>query len=261
MEEYIPKKIVVSDNQRRPNDAGQVEAPLPDPLDDVLIRPVNAENEKELYQSYYDRIYPHVKNRKIRFEQLAAKTGLRQRRLRECLLYRLMPGQVMQLFGLKKGFCYVCENQLFRESTTEPLCLKCLHRVDRVLNGRDEEAEDLLLASDTIDVPEIITREDYEKLLNELHYYKSLVADDVPPPPPPAAMADAGGEQPPAGGNRREAAQQVNEILDILAMDDRDVEPLFESTACEDMEVFLKQAGQPLRHYGFKRMKDADGRR
>ena len=67
---------------------------------------------------------------------MAERLGLRERRVRECMLFRLSSGAVMQLFGLRKGFCFVCEGRLFTPETPEPVCLRCLNAIERVLEER-----------------------------------------------------------------------------------------------------------------------------
>ena len=83
LDEFIPKKVIVSDRkgQSSPDHAGSHEKSPSDSLDHILIQPVNAENEKELYQNYYDSIYPKLKGKVMTFEQLAEKAGLRMRLL------------------------------------------------------------------------------------------------------------------------------------------------------------------------------------
>ncbi len=89
--------------------------------------------EKEQYNYYYNRIYPLLKDGRIDFELVAYKTKQKERRIRETLMFRLTSGEVLQLFGRREGFCYVCSERLSTATNKEPICLACLQGIDTAI--------------------------------------------------------------------------------------------------------------------------------
>jgi hypothetical protein len=85
------------------------------------------------YNYYYERIYPILKEGKLDFQRISTKTGLKERRVRETLLFRLTSGEVMQLFGRKDGFCYICGYKTHSPANKEPVCISCLKALDTAI--------------------------------------------------------------------------------------------------------------------------------
>ncbi|HEY9746643.1 MAG TPA: hypothetical protein V6C99_10540 [Oculatellaceae cyanobacterium] len=83
---------------------------------------------QEHYGYYYGRILPLLE-RGLDFARIAGKTGLKERRIRETLLFRLKNHEVPQLQGRQDGFCYICGYKTYPASVREPVCLKCLRAV------------------------------------------------------------------------------------------------------------------------------------
>lgn len=99
------------------------------PSDDTDLKDSLITDEKR-YSGYYNDLYPLLKEGKLNFQRIAEKTAFRERRVREGLLFRLSSGEVMQLFGRKAGWCYICD--LPMTNRKEPMCLLCIQSISLV---------------------------------------------------------------------------------------------------------------------------------
>lgn len=127
LDKHVKQYVVTADGEKAFSPTSNYEDIA---INDILIQPVNRDEEKDLYQNLYNRIYPYIKP-ETDFGSISQNCNLNRRKLRQALLFRLGSGEVMQLFGLKKGSCFVCEGKLAFENTMEPFCLKCLQKVDQ----------------------------------------------------------------------------------------------------------------------------------
>jgi hypothetical protein len=158
----------------------------PDPLDP---------EEKGKYNALYNRLYPALKMGTLNFPEMAEKTGFKERRIRETLLFRLSSGEVMQLFGLRIGICYFCGVQV--QNRKEPLCIPCLEKIEIASQAEPEskaidepvnpETETVststpvsnapTAATKTITIAEgdmLVHRREYEQMIQELLQYRAL---------------------------------------------------------------------------------------
>jgi hypothetical protein len=85
-------------------------------------------NQKNSYTTLYNRLYQLLKTGALDYTLLAQKTGFKERRIRDMLLFRLGSGEVRQLFGLQQGLCFLCSAPVLLPK--EPMCLSCLERID-----------------------------------------------------------------------------------------------------------------------------------
>jgi hypothetical protein len=138
--------------------------------------------EQARYTHFYNQLYPRLKDTQFDFHQVADKTGFKERRIREILLYRLSSGEIMQLFGRRVGVCYICHSKM--ETRKEPVCLRCLQSLDIAIKELYPEPFVLVDTSDLTQPlamlegykPEILSipRQEYEQLLHENQYYRNL---------------------------------------------------------------------------------------
>lgn len=204
-------------------------------LDDLLVTPINDREERTLYNAYYDRIYPLIRENALNFDDLAEKTALPKRRLQESLLYRLGSGQVRQLFGHNEGYCNVCKNTLYSKKTTEPLCLKCLQQVDSYITH--------------------ITGKQRPFVLNET-VVPSPALHSLGLPTEAAGPHEGEGDTSPTE-SKTELKHDPFNADDILSILEDEEENLLDTTlSASEIELMLQslQTGT-LRHYGFKRIK------
>lgn len=85
-------------------------------------------NQKSSYTTLYNRLYQLLKTGALDYGMLAQKTGFKERRIRDMLLFRLGSGEVRQLFGLQPGQCFLCSAPVLLPK--EPMCLSCLEQID-----------------------------------------------------------------------------------------------------------------------------------
>ena len=189
-------------------------------VEDILIKPVNKEEEKELYQTIYSRLYSFIKQ-DTDYGKLAEALDLNRRRLRQALLFRVGSGEVMQLFGSKKGKCFVCEKRLAFDTTNEPFCLKCLQKVDHYFSEEQKKA--------TTNKPTA------QKIGDANEPAPSLETDIL---------------------QEKEQAE-VNEIEAILLMSEEEINNAGDENEIDEniQQLIQKSMNEPLRHYGFKRAK------
>lgn len=249
----------------------------------------------EQYHDYYDRFYPLVKDNRLDFHRIAEKTRLKERRLREALLFRLSTGEVMQLFGCRAGFCYICECKMQDTSNKEPVCITCLKILDTAIQelymadmARQQsslgdpvtEATPFGLAelheeiqeeqavpgfSPALDFePEPTPGQEYEQLVSELKRYRKLFGPlpslETPPPPhqEPASIID------PLPEPEEVATVFTADSSEAPAKTVSDIEPLLEILALDDRDVPRESidigalpllSKEPVRHFGFERLK------
>lgn len=279
-------------------------------LEEFAIRPKSRDEERELYAGFYERLYEYFHKGRIDFSYLADRLGLRERRIRECLMFRLSSGEVMQLFGLKKGVCFVCETRLFSRETPEPVCLRCLNAFEKLLEeqygkmtvpnpefrGRFITGEktgtefrvqrvDENMPPPVCPLPEDLP-DDVGVLKEELSKCRQTVAEYINTTgmviepvtqtgatPSPAVELEDKAPPPQAAEEKNASVAQTrfkegkkimraedehkrqpvpiqpedNEFLALLEMDESQI------TAPELQPADVVQAGEPLRHYGFKR--------
>lgn len=232
-------------------------------------------NPKEQYSYYYNRLYPLLKEGRIDFALVAHRTGFKERKVRETILFRLTAGEVKQLFGKRDGCCYLCD-LTFQMSAKEPLCLSCLQSIDTAVQELQleqlseqhphppEDGEGAPDAAEIVsdrpeaaaspggqDLPDMIPRAQYEALWHELQNYRRMAGQPVQDFQAFAASVQYGAVHPvsdmavgiPGAGN-------ADGVLGILNMAEGEV-------AYDDVEIPASptQLQVPLRHFGFQRLK------
>jgi hypothetical protein len=257
-------------------------------------RDAQAETIVEQYHYYYNRIYPLLKEGKLDFHRIAGKTNLRERRIRETLLFRLTSGEVMQLFGCKTGFCYICGCKTYSPSNKEPVCINCLKTLDTAIQEiHMADIAEQQKKQTTYEIPaleafpqfddvkttgeknlqssspirdsgqESVSRLQYEQLMQELTRYRELFG------PLPSLESVPSTEQSPAEPEPPEAQDLDIETIDLpeesLQPYQSEIDPLLKMLALDDKEVMpetidlqlIPQAfsKEPLRHFGFQRLK------
>lgn len=245
-----------------------------------------AAEDKEHYNYYYNRIYPLVKEGKIDFHKVAEKTGYKERRVRETLLFRLTTGEVLQLFGKKDGFCYICSRRMPGVGNKEPMCLSCLQSVDTAIQelhlsgltlesqakpNRSQRTEEEHAADfKTLHIPkeepakpaqahpsenrpsaDWVPRAQYEAAVRELDRYKTHYGP-MQPVEEPAVAEDESVQATPEAAAAPEPVVN-DDFLKILSMDDKDLPP--DSQDLTDLADALSGNHEPIRHFGFQRLK------
>ncbi len=233
-------------------------------LDGLIAKPNNAEEEKELYNSYFEKIYEAITQKKMDYTMVASITGLKERRVRECLLYRLGSGEVLQLFGLEQGFCYVCRGELTRRDCKEPMCLTCLQTVDSALislgqSDVSSERSEHKMTRVTGEIDNMITDDDYQQMIHELSPTQKQArlenaeatiaasSETENNEPVVARIEDTNGQIP----IKTARDTRDNDVLELLDMNDDAVTAMTTS----DLNAVLADtdSNAPVRHYGFKR--------
>lgn len=103
--------------------------------------------ERKKYHALYNRIYPLLMKSAFDFDEVADAAGLKVRRMREALLFRLALDGVTQLFGHKPGSCYLCGTSIRGFYREEPFCMYCLRSIDVAVSSLyPTEAESKLAA-------------------------------------------------------------------------------------------------------------------
>ena len=224
--------------------------------------------EKERYTDYYNRIYPLLKEGKLDFPMMAERTGFKERRIREALLFRLTAGEVLQLFGKQDGFCYLCNNRLLGLNK-EPFCLSCLEKITVVgqetqlavrtgLTGKKERPDtepdvssnvvmtsyNPVWVSQSVDEDSEID-EKYAALMAELNHYKQTYGPIGPNAP------DGAASEPPTKATQPEGTRK-DAFLDVLELDDWD---LSASGTIPEAEVEPPFSLDTIRQFGFQRQK------
>lgn len=263
LEKHIKTYVVTSDDGPSFPVGSQAEEIS---IEEILIQPVNREDEKDLYQNLYNRIYPNVKT-ETDFGDLSKLTNLNRRKLRQALLFRLGSGEVMQLFGLRKGVCFVCDGRLSFDNTMEPFCLKCLQKVDQYFqklplrqrhkNSRNSdhgfETNGSLTQRAEEEEPEApISQEEYTQLVEELQHYKNIAKEETLSSD---ELSDVSLNESPAATDT--TSDDIEELLALSEADATgidDIEKRFGIS--EDLQKLIEASNdEPLRHYGFKRIK------
>jgi len=212
-------------------------------VDDLLIQPVDEREEKTIYNAFYDRIYPMIRDNSLNFADVAEKTALPRRRLHESLLFRLGSGQVRQLFGHNPGHCYVCKNALYSKRSAEPLCLKCLQLVDSYITLVHGKKSSFGLNETVVPSPKLeielgimtATTENTEP--SEATLPEDILPIEATAPVPTNKSAD--------------------DILAILSYEEDEL--LETDLSMHEIDNMMQQLHSgPLRHYGFKRVKKAN---
>ncbi len=234
-------------------------------IEDFIIQPVSVTEEKELYGTFYDRLYQALQEGRLDFSVIAEKTGLKERRLREALLYRLT-NEVIQLFGQKPGVCYVCQGRLYQPSTQEPLCLKCLNQTAHAAQSIPKPASLVKEVSGVDGAGEgsfvMISKPEYERMLKELDYYRQKYPEGAR-----ALELPTNQQLPPVASPDPEVDK--NDVLAILNMDNDELPTVddwdlvalgidnnaTEADSAVDQLLHAYSNHEPLRHFGFKRIK------
>ncbi|MGE0199527.1 MAG: hypothetical protein AB7P76_01020 [Candidatus Melainabacteria bacterium] len=235
--------------------------------------------ERERYNNAYDRIYPLIRNKDINFHGIADESDLVERRVRECLLYRLSSGKVMQLFGLIPGRCYICRKTT-SVGSKEPVCLDCLESIIEavevihpLLKDPPSLTEGLAVAPAPGTGPEKKSPPDTPGE-QEVTGLNSLLPDiptagegRVAYPEPPGALFNAedwAGSDPlfyadATDGNnpQTEASQQKHaqamDIIELLLKPDHDLAAFAQQPTSTGISAMAFNTQGTLRHYGFKR--------
>lgn len=255
--------------ENKPGVASEIKKPAPQ----------NTVQEKALYTRFYDNIYAAMTVSGIDYDAIAERAGLPQRRLRECLIFRLGTGEIRQLFGAMPGICYVCKDSLFNPQSQEPLCLSCLQRVDMVLHQQQEKADQT--PSDNIpnasDLP-MITETLYNTLLSRFQRLNDVVQRFSEQYPDLAeavkleclseevthSQLSSDVERETLTDDEDDHPQSGNEVLDILNNNHDQFDDVFE--LLDAYALNLEQQALPtgvlsgrdaIRHFGFKRLKRA----
>lgn len=234
----------------------------------------------EQYQYYYDRIYPLLKEGRLDFHRIAEKANLKERRVRETLLFRLGSGEVMQLFGGKDGYCFTCDCRIQSAAIKEPLCIGCLRLIDKVIQETSASVQEKTpMPQDPANkVPfmetaslmeETVPRALYEQALQELERYRErygpipqVESQDFLPSIPPDEETDAESRAvDPVLEDSTETKHPDEPEQSELTLSFPDDDPFFEMLALEDEKVIAEISEaflfskDPIRHFGFQRMK------
>lgn len=237
---------------------------------------------REQYELFYRQIFPILEKNTMNFKNIAEQTKLKERRIRETLLYRLIPDNSIQLIGYTAGYCYVCSNSMQSSTAQEPLCLSCLESIhgaiqnlypsksdisggadnpisgtgitsaldsDRIAKTLDSILEATSDGLETSNYPPNTEKrtDTYESLLNEVKIYREKYG-----PLDAETLAEGQTSQPlklhlvTDDENTSEARDTVQPL------------PVIEGYPHEDSveaEVALMAANGTLRHYGFQRIK------
>lgn len=250
---------------------------------------------QEEYSYFYNRIYPLVKAQQIDYAQLAQQIGRKERRIREALLFRLGSGDVLQLFGRRDGFCYVCSCRIrTSQKSKEPICVTCLQSIDQALthlypavNAADDETladlspsaaptseasppaiacNDGALGATSGPPPTaslvMVPQPEYDTLLQELEHYRQQYG-----PLSPAsgtAQSSTGGSlrvdpgllaQRPEAGAAPAPLGSETEAL-LAILDLDDTDVSLHAPFLPDVQSLLHaDTPEPLRHFGFQRLR------
>jgi hypothetical protein len=257
----------------------------------ITPRSTQADTMAEQYHYYYDRIYPLLKEGKLDFPRIALKTDLKERRIRETLLFRLTSGEVMQLFGRKNGFCYICGYKTHSPSNKEPVCLSCLKCLDTAIQEiHIAEIVEQQKSQNTFEVPaitdlphllepqdgefqqsppepvniEMITKTEYEQAAQELERYRKIFgplpsiesAVSLEPVAETIAVVESAESEPEVSEPTPEVMEN-NEVLEY----ESEIDPLFKMLKMDDRDVPSEVSvadlfsSAPIRHFGFHRQK------
>jgi hypothetical protein len=241
------------------NDFNAQNTSLPLPVSTGAIPGSSDYIEQERYTDCYNRILPLIRARQLDFGLVAKQAGMKERRVREVLLYRLMPGDMVQLLGRKEGICYLCFTRMHGLTNKEPLCLLCLRNITTAVEqvyaqGLTNQAlpPEEFPAPPSSPIPvNTVPWEQYEAVLQEVNQYRdkygpllpaheealeaTLSLDDAPAEPATTP------EQPVASDN------QTDPLLSLLGMDDSD-EFTTETPPANGNDA-------PIRHFGFQRIR------
>jgi hypothetical protein len=201
-------------------------------------------------------------------------------------LFRLTTGEVLQLFGKKDGVCYICSRRLFSATTKEPMCLNCLQALDTVIQELyladlgdasahryndtekpgefpeyERDGEPFEQAPELVEplpaTGDWVPREQYEALVTEVNAYRQKYGPLETPTklmssePFPGAGSPLDDSFAPESLASSSAPASVAAFLDILKLPDRDI-PL-DPAAMKELANLA--TNEPLRHFGFQRMR------
>lgn len=220
--------------------------------------------EDKRYAEYYERIYPLLRQGQLNFEKISAQAGMKERRVREILLYRLMPGDMVQVMGRKEGICYLCSTRMHGLLNKEPLCLLCLKNITLAVDSiHTQESELHTPDSDAIEPEQIlpepspmgntVSLAQYEALLQELQQYRdkygALPAPDEDAPTRPIVEATYEKDcldDLPTKPQPICADETSDPLLNLLGMD---------NIAEPPTGIPVSDSNAPIRHYGFQRIR------
>ena len=213
-------------------------------------------SSKEQYNYFYNRLYPLLRDGKIDFAQVASRTGFKERKIRETLMFRLTAGEVRQLFGKKDDQCYLCSTAM--SGSKEPLCLPCLQALDTCVHEIHLHAPSVPPKSREEGHPEpqssqsdAVPRSEYEALKRELSQYKSGGGGSEPSDIDQQIAERM--HNPSANRARYKAISPqhtAESVLNILKLDGDDL-PMEDI----DFEEAIQARNVPIRQFGFQRLK------
>lgn len=226
---------------------------------------IKAQEQQEQYNKHYQRMLSLLNEGLLDFKLIAKETGLKERKVRDTLLSRLTSSDMIQLFGHKEGICYICGTRMRGNFTQEPLCLLCIETIgSKVKELYPPEVKAAAPAPSreisTTETPaaissiETVPKEEFEAILNEVHRYRDKYGPMDSPPPedtPDSSMQDmdleAENTKPP------EAKIPSADAFEILHIEEGTDDS--EETLSQDPKANQSSPSEPIRHFGFQRLK------
>lgn len=211
--------------------------------------------EQERYAACYDRIYPLLREGQFDFAAVAKQAEIKERKVREILLFRLTPGDMMQLIGRKEGICYLCATRLRGIHNKEPLCLLCLKNITAAVEKvySSEPPTSPLAAPISTELisntdEDMVPRSQYEAVLQEVNRYRDKYGPLEMPSeaPSPMLQEDAAAL---CAASPSESQESEDPLLNVLGISDSE-EPE-EPNPLQHTDASSK----PIRHYGFQRVR------
>jgi hypothetical protein len=194
--------------------------------------------ERKKYHALYNRIYPMLLKSTFDFAEVADVAGLKQRRMRDALLFRMALGEVVQLFGHKPGSCYLCGTSIRGFYRQEPFCIFCLRSIDVAISSLYPTEAELKLAA-----PKSSKQKNHKKQPT-VSILDDLLACGVP------LMA--------VTGDPVHTRPEVLKILD-QAEEDADIFDELDALLKSDRPIKIKVSAKTnLRRFGFQRVKPRD---
>lgn len=232
------------------------------------------------YTRHYSQINPLLQGGKLDFRRISERAGLKERKVREVILFRLLPDNMVQLLGRKEGVCFICSKKFQETGFQEPLCLTCLGMISMTIGELYPdgwESNDLSSAASAPAPPKaagttesaeptepMIPWGQYETALQEINQYRDQygvlesardkaeteVAIDAPQDAMESAPAftEMNPSEPASEGIPLETVtrhEAPNDVLHLLNLDD----------SPEDDFAFAETFHEPIRHFGFQRSK------
>lgn len=244
------------------------------------------------YTRLYSEINPLVQGGKLDFRKIAERSGLKERKIREVLLSRLIPHNSVELVGHRAGFCFICSARIKETSFPEPLCITCLSMITRTIEDLyppEQHAVASILsegASADQKAEPMIPWEQYESILQEVTQYRQKYGlleaetivtmtptqpsgdmpldcrmdhNTVPADEPPTDLTEQDIEHPFQHDNEPENQDSPSDTVTSPKSPNNDVMRLLNSDETESEEGETLPINQPssgpMRHFGFQKAK------